>query len=450
MRLTDTEEMEMLTIMELDDILQIPPKLEPIYQPYRYKMIHGGRGSGKSESVCRFFTDELTTSKKRLLCVREIQDSLEDSVYEMFIDMIDRTGAPGWKKRGLELINTISGSKISFKGLKDMRASKNLKSYYGYDYCWIEEADAVSEESIKMLTPTIRKPGSEIWATFNRYSEFDPIYVKFCMKPDPEILDIEINWRDNPWFPEVLRKDMKRDRDDDYDLYLHVWEGHPISQIEKAVIARALAAEAVARTITNPVGMPIIGADIARFGDDRIIFYKRVGMKIMDCYVARKQDTMTTAKDLAGFAGHEYATILIDDTGVGGGVTDRLKELGFKNVVPINFASSPKDKEKYDSIISEMWFETRGALAEADIPDDKELIQELTGRLFGYDNKQRRCVEPKKKFKERYRRSPDKADALLLCFYNAGASLDVPNEIKQQIKKRRTRLKSRMSGRLIT
>jgi phage terminase large subunit len=450
MSLTEREEIELINLIEIDQALDIPPKLYPIYDYYRYKMIYGGRGSAKSWSVAKFFIEKLTKEKKKLLCTREIQDSLEDSVYELLWDTIHRLDAPGWIKRSNELRNTITGSKISFKGLKDLRAAQSLKSYEGYDYCWVEEAQAVAMDSWKILTPTIRKKGSEIWATFNRYSELDPVFQKFCIKKRENTLVVEINWRDNPWFPPDLRDDMKVDREDDYDLYLHVWEGHPISQVEKAVIPRDLVHDAMQRQLSPVNCLPVVGADIARFGGDRIVFYKRIDLKIVDTYVRKRQSTTDTARDLAAFAGSEYATILIDDTGVGGGVTDVIRDMGFKNVVPINFGSSPKDKSKYDSIISEMWFETREALRDADIPDDTELAQELTGRLFSYDKSQRRCVEPKKKFKERYTRSPDKADALLLCFYSPGVSIELPNEIKKQVAERKTKIQRRKKGRLIT
>jgi hypothetical protein len=212
---------------------------------------------------------------------------------------------------------------------------------------------------------------------------------------------------------------------------------------------RSIVSEAVERVLKDKGGLPIIGADIARFGGDRIIFYKRRGMKIIDTYNRKRQSTDVTARDLAGFAESKYATILIDDTGVGGGVTDQLRAMGFENVIPINFGSNPKDKKRYDSIISEMWFECKEALEDADIPDDKELIQELTGRQFSYDKQQRRCVEPKKKFKERYKRSPDKADALLLCFYKHGVSLEIPKEVRSQISERRKNIKRKRKGRLI-
>jgi hypothetical protein len=165
---------------------------------------------------------------------------------------------------------------------------------------------------------------------------------------------------------------------------------------------------------TQPVE---IGVDVARFGDDRTQMYKRAGAKVTAHRQYIKKDTQFIAYAAWEMAGkNRRVPIKADDTGVGGGVTDRLRELG-AYVVPVNFGGRAKDGEKYVTVADEMWFDF--PIDEASIPDDPELMAELSGRLFGYDNIGRRRVEQKRKFKDRFRRSPDKADALLLCFYRA-------------------------------
>jgi hypothetical protein len=119
--------------------------------------------------------------------------------------------------------------------------------------------------------------------------------------------------------------------------------------------------------------------------------------------------------------------ILVDDTGVGGGVTDILRTYGAK-VVPINFGSAPTDKDKYVNFADQLWFDFAEKINEVSIPDDQKLMEELSGRLYGYDNRSRKKIESKEDFRKRYGRSPDRADALLLCFctnYRRGSSVGI-------------------------
>ncbi len=159
-------------------------------------------------------------------------------------------------------------------------------------------------------------------------------------------------------------------------------------------------------------------------------------MKIIKRKSYHGRDTQFVAKAVWDFIGKDVAIpIKIDDTGLGGGVTDRLKEFKAK-VIPINFAEKATQDNDYDGIISEMWFEF--PVNEADIPEDEELINQLTQRLYDYDRKGRRKVEPKSVFKERYGKSPDKADALLLCYYtkkNILFSKEVRDGLKNRNKK---------------
>jgi len=144
--------------------------------------------------------------------------------------------------------------------------------------------------------------------------------------------------------------------------------------------------------------------------------YKRKGLKIIDHREYRKRDTVDVSNEVIIFADEYANAIRIDDTGIGGGVTDQVRR-SKRNVVAVNFASKSKKEEKYNSIIDEMWFEFAKMIDDIDIPNDRELFQELTGRQYTFNNKGQRVVESKDKFKLRYKRSPDKADALLLCFF---------------------------------
>jgi hypothetical protein len=158
-----------------------------------------------------------------------------------------------------------------------------------------------------------------------------------------------------------------------------------------------------------------IGVDVARFGGDNTEMYRRHGAKVIGHREYRKQDTQFIAEAAWDFAGRDYkVAIKVDEGGLGAGVVDRLRALGAQ-VVPVNFGGLPVDKKKYTTAADEMYFEL--PIDEIQIPDDPQLMKELSGRLYGYDKIGRRKIESKDDYKKRFGKSPDKADGLVLCFY---------------------------------
>jgi phage terminase large subunit len=297
-----------------------------------------------------------------------------------------------------------------------MRAADQMKSLEGYDIFWLEEASAISGESISVLLPTLRNEGSELWATLNRDMEKDPIMAELWDADRDDVLRIELKpgKEDNPWFPDILQAEMETAYKINPDNALHVWGGQPRNQGDTAVMSRVAIRAAMSRTAaeTEP---DEIGVDVARFGNDKTEMYRRRGFRTIAHKEFVKKDTQFIADAAWDFAGRNGTIpIKVDDTGVGGGVTDTLRRLGAK-VIPVNFGGAPKDKNKYDTVADEMWFEF--PVDDVSIPDDPDLMTELSGRLYDYDKQGRRKVESKKLFKDRFGRSPDKADALLLAYY---------------------------------
>jgi phage terminase large subunit len=198
--------------------------------------------------------------------------------------------------------------------------------------------------------------------------------------------------------------------------YSRIWLGVPYDSAEHAIMSRGSILDAMKRNVSDDGGI-VVGADIARFGDDATVFIKRRGMQQIGIKILRKQDTQEVASQLLDYA--EGGKINIDDTGVGGGVTDRLMRLGCNDVVPINFGGSPMNKRKYPDIISEMWFNVADLLPTIGLKHDDELLTEIASRQFKYTADERRKVESKEEYKKRTgRHSPDRADALILCYYN--------------------------------
>ena len=196
-----------------------------LHRPHRFKAFYGGRGSGKSYNVARALISIASRFRIRVLCCREFQNSIKDSSYLLLKDTAEALGV-SQSFRFLESeIRHANGSTFIFKGLAHNEQS--IKSTEGVDICWVEEAQTVSQLSWDILIPTIRKKGSEIWATFNPLNENDPTTEMFINNPLPDAYCRKVNYDENPFFPEALRVQMEWDKAHDYEKYLHVWEGYP-------------------------------------------------------------------------------------------------------------------------------------------------------------------------------------------------------------------------------
>jgi phage terminase large subunit len=224
-------------------VIEFPAYYRPFMQPCRFKGLYGGRGSGKSHCFAGHLVMKAATIQGfRAVCVREVQISIKDSVKQLIEDKIREFGLGGFFTTTETEIVGRNDSRIIFRGMQNHTAA-SIKSLEGYDLAWIEEAQTISARSLELLTPTIRKPGSEIWASWNPENENDPIDQFFRGQESPDILHRQANWDENPWFPEELRRDMERDKDRDPDKWLHVWQGHYRSLSEARIFRNWRVAE---------------------------------------------------------------------------------------------------------------------------------------------------------------------------------------------------------------
>jgi len=215
-----------------DVSVDIPEAFQFLLEPHRYKSAYGGRGRGASWSFARVLLTLASYQKKRILCTREYQNSIKDSVYKVLCDQIDELNLnPYYNINKTEIFSKI-GSEFIFKGLQH---PLEIKSIEGIDVVWLEEAQNVSEESWRFLIPTIRKDNSEIWLSWNTGEEKDPTYQRFVINKPPDCVSKLLTFKDNPFFPETLRKEMEHCRRVDRDAYLHIWEGQPLRQSEALV-----------------------------------------------------------------------------------------------------------------------------------------------------------------------------------------------------------------------
>ena len=209
----------------------------PLLKPSRYKGAFGGRGSGKSHCFAEMMIEaHIIDPKSRSVCVREVQKSLSQSVKRLLEMKIEQMNAGAYFEVQEAVIKSKKGDGlIIFQGMQNHTAD-SIKSLEGYDRAWVEEAQSLSQKSLDLLRPTIRKPGSELWFTWNPRQASDPVdHLLRGPNPPPDAAVLPVNYEDNPWFPDVLRDEMEDDKRRDPDKFHHVWRGGYLSNSEARV-----------------------------------------------------------------------------------------------------------------------------------------------------------------------------------------------------------------------
>lgn len=229
------------SVVSRELVVQIPKKLGFLLELHRYKVAYGGRGSAKSWS----FADALlflgAHQCLRILCGREIQRSIKDSVHKLLSDRIESLGLGQFYQVLDTEIRGRNGTEIIFAGLAG-HTIESIKSFEGVDICWVEEAQTVSKKSWDILIPTIRAENSEIWVSFNPDMDTDDTWVRFVENSPPGAVVAKMNYTDNKWFPDVLEKERlhcKRTNPDDYE---NIWEGKCRTVVAGAIYAREVTA----------------------------------------------------------------------------------------------------------------------------------------------------------------------------------------------------------------
>jgi hypothetical protein len=416
---------------------QVSPRFEEWRNPHRFKIGYGGRGAGaKSRSAGslliqfaenpRYFGQNI-----RVLCVRNVQKSLKESSWRLLSDEVNRLGYKGWEITKEEIRNTKNGSYFVFNGLNDM-SKDNLKSFESFDILFAEEGAPISKDAWITMEATFRKPGSEIWILFNRDKSRDPCYELYCEKPDPSwsIIACKPGNLDNPWFDETeLPKQWAKLKEMDPDEALHVFEGQPRVQQDRSVWGLSDIINMKNRKAKDE-GRIEIGADVARFGKDNTVAWKRKGLQVIDKKEVKGFDTVDVAGVIWDMANRDPSVLIKIDVGYNPGVADMLVSFG-ANVLQVGFGERAAKADDYANCAAEMMFEL--PVNEIGIPEKyftQTLLEDLTERYYGYDTAGRKKLEPKddgastsdggapKNFKKRHNgRSPDEGDAFCLCFY---------------------------------
>ena len=276
--------------------IEFPLKLQCLFEPSRYKVLYGGRGGAKSWGIARALLVIGSTKPTRVLCAREFQTSIKDSVHKLLCDQIQSMGLGEFYEITDRTIRGKNGTEFNFVGLKNNVA--NVKSYEGVDICWIEEAQSVSKRSYDVLIPTIRKEKSEIWISFNPELETDETYKRWVSNPPDNAKVVKIGWQDNPWFPEVLKDEKDALKGRDPEAYQTVWEGMCRLTVDGAVFAKEMQMAEINNQITNVPYDPIKPVytiwDLGWADSTAIWFVQFIGMEIRVLrYIEDSQKTIS-------------------------------------------------------------------------------------------------------------------------------------------------------------
>jgi phage terminase large subunit len=300
--------------------VQFPAKLAALFRPSRYKILYGGRGGAKSWGIARALLILGAQEGKpiRVLCAREFQKSIADSVHKLLKDQVESLDLGDFYDVQQTKILGVNGTEFAFVGLR--HNVSGIKSYEGVDYVWVEEAANVSKSSWDTLVPTIRKEGSEIWVSFNPELESDETYQRFVVNPPTNAILMPISWRDNPWFPDVLRQEMLDLKAKDHTAYLTVWEGHCKQTLDGAIYAKEIAAATEDHRITK---VPYerskavdVYFDLGRSDNTSMWFMQQVGFehRAIDFY-QNSQYALNHYVEVLQKRGYTYGTLWLPHDG---------------------------------------------------------------------------------------------------------------------------------------
>ncbi len=426
----------MVGIAELPSLLNIPPKLLPVvenFRGYRYFLLEGGRGSGKSHTVARFLLYIAEHRTVRIVCGREIQANIEESVYTLLCDLIVENNL-AFDIQAKKIVHKITGSTFKFKGFREQGAV-SIKGVEGCDILWIDEAQSITKTTLDIIVPTvIRKESAKLFFTMNRYLMDDA--VPELLIGDRECLHVSVNYFENPFCSLAIKNAAETMRIKRLKEYNHIYLGHPLASSSDYLFNHQKLREAYD---IRPFGellsgrQRVMGIDFAAQGDDQCVATVLDRMSNQHWSLAERipwdePDTMVSVGKIVHLIGiHKPDVTVLDVGGLGKPVFDRLIEVGMK-IEPFDGGSTKGvETDHYANIRSQSyhtlrdWFDS-GFLC-IDKNKDMEVIKQLEKIKMKYRSNGVRVIQDKLEMKKApplgagY--SPDDADSLNMAVWGA-------------------------------
>ncbi len=411
-------------MIELPQILNLPPKLLPFLLnigKYRYYLADGGRGSGKSQAFARIILYICEKRKVRVCCGRETQNSIEESVYRLLVDLIEAFGL-NFRILSNKIIHNQTGSEIIFKGFRE-NGVENTKGMEGFDIVWVDEAQTLTKRTIDVVIPTIRKPKSVVWFSMNRFVRNDPVF-EFCMGR-PNCLHVHIDYFENPFCTQELIDEAdicKRLNEKDYR---HIWLGEPMEQASDYLFNAAKLEKMKNIVPFGDMFMPqrVMGIDFAAQGNDLSVatVLDRVGQtywRVTAQEAWSEPDTMVSIGKIVDLIGQYHPTAAsLDVGGMGYVVFNRLQELGIR-INPFNGAEQEGVPPEYGNTRAWGYYTLNEYINnEWIIMNSPETVKELMDIRFKYKSNGERLIMSKDDMRKQGIHSPDRADSLMMAVF---------------------------------
>lgn len=411
--------------LTLPKILDLPDKLMPIienFDRYRYFLLEGGRGGGKSQSVGRFILYLAEKYNIRIVCGRETQNSINESVYSLLADLI-RQYQLNFEVQSSKIISGPTKAPINFRGFREQGAF-NIQGMEGIDIVWIDEAQAITKQTLDVLIPTIRKDKAKIFFTMNRHVYNDPVFA--MLKGRTDCLHIHLNFDENPFCTNALKREAEECKKMNERDYNHIWLGQPLDMSEDSLysLSELLHNKNNSHGAQEGYGMRVAGIDIARYGDDKsaIVVLQQMGaLHWEEVYVDEwdhKDLNYTTGRILATTSEQNVNLAAIDEDGLGAGPFDSLSKgrgldyfVGFRNPAIAYSANKEYGNNRTLHAYKAKDMFMKGHLC---VKHDK-LIEELQTIRYTFDHNQRRILISKDKMRSDGFKSPNLADALIMA-----------------------------------
>lgn len=424
--------------------------------PARNRVLHGGRASSKSWDAAGFSVFLANKYRIKVLCARQFQNRIAESVYSLLKIQIERFGlGKNFDILNNKITSKTTGSEFMFYGL--WRSIDEIKSLEDIDILWIEEAHNLTEKQWEILEPTIRKAHSQIWVIFNPRLATDFAYKRFVVNPPPNTVVREINYDENPFLSDTMLQIINAAREEDYEKYLHIYRGVPRQDDDSVIIKRSwiMAAIDAHKVLKWDVsGRKRIGFDIADSGQDKCAYVYAHGSVVLDAdlWKAGEDELLKSCTKVFYEARAKNADVTYDSIGVGAGCGAKINELNKAMDCRVlhtkfnaggsvfqpekEYSAGTKNRDHFLNIKAQAWWLVADRLRNtfnavhngqqfkveemisisSDTPYLSQIIDELSTPKRDFNENGKVMVESKKKLKDRDVDSPNLGDGFIMAF----------------------------------